>query len=133
MWKEIRCLSKWILAGILRCRFSFSFSLCNLLNIVIFCNRRLNYFNSKRNPNIIFCMFLDAFSLGFFIISLLWCMRADIRDACQKRQEPFKNTQKSFSFQVIQSSRLLNWNKIKDCRFLPVLLAVASIHIHIDI
>lgn len=52
----------------------------------------------------------------------MWCVWNAWQEP-QKRQEPLKNTQKSFSFQVIQSSRLLNWNKIKDCRFLPILLA----------
>lgn len=42
-------------------------------------------------------------------------MHAKIREV--ERKEPLKNTQKSFSFQVIQSSRLLNWNKIKDSRW----------------
>lgn len=66
---------------------------------------------------------------GFAAMHVLYFLyRMSDWKACQKRQEPLKNTQKSFSFQVIQSSRLLNWNKIKDCRILPVFtFAAASI------
>lgn len=74
-------------------------------------------------------LFVHSLSVSFdFPFSALFasCM-ADIRKACQKRQEPLKNTQKSFSFQVIQSSRLLNWNKIKDCRFLPICCSLCHV------
>lgn len=110
--------------------FAFILTVYTLFNLVIFCNRRLNYFNSKLFLILFFfvCVCVAcfmAFSLSVFPSHLLLiaCTLKCMRRVSKETRAVQKHTKELF----ISSDTIKSFIELKQdqrlCRFLPILLA----------